>query len=197
MASKRPVVVIVGAGFGGLATVSALKNEAVDIVLVDQRNHHLFQPLLYQVATAWLSPADIAAPVRSVFSKQQNLNVVLGKVIGVDAAAHTVRIDNGARQGDLRYDFLVLATGARHDYFGNHQWETFAPGLKTVQDALAIRERLLMGFEMAEMAEDNVERDAYLTIVIVGGGATGVEMAGSIATTCKVMDTPLGKAWSA
>lgn len=185
MASKRPVVVIVGAGFGGLATVSALKNEAVDIVLIDQRNHHLFQPLLYQVATAWLSPADIAAPVRSIFSKQQNLTVALGKVIGVDDAGHTVRIDNGARQGDLKYDFLVLATGARHDYFGNNHWENFALGLKTVQDALAIRERLLTGFEMAEMATDTAERDANLTIVIVGGGATGVEMAGSIAELAK------------
>jgi NADH dehydrogenase FAD-containing subunit len=181
MASKRPVVVIVGAGFGGLAAVKALKQEAVDIVLIDQHNHHLFQPLLYQVATAWLSPADIAAPVRSVFSQQKNLNVVLGKVIGVDNAKRTVRIDNGARQGNLEYDFLVLATGAGHDYFGNHQWENFAPGLKTVHDALAIRERLLMGFEMAEMATDTAERDANLTIVIVGGGATGVEMAGSIA----------------
>lgn len=152
----------------------------MDIVLVDQHNHHLFQPLLYQVATAWLSPADIAAPVRSVFSKQKNLNVVLGKVIGVDVATRSVRIDNGARQGDLAYDFLVLAIGAGHDYFGN-QWQTFAPRLKTVQDALAIRERLLMGFELAEMAADAAERDANLTIVIVGGGATGVEMAGSIA----------------
>ena len=122
MESKRPVVVIVGAGFGGLATVSALKDEAVDIVLIDQRNHHLFQPLLYQVATAWLSPADIAAPVRSVFSKQKNLSVVLGKVIDVDVVTRSVRIDNGARQSNLDYDFLVLATGARHDYFGNHQW---------------------------------------------------------------------------
>ena len=181
MQNKRPVVVIVGAGFGGLATVSALKNETVDIVLIDQRNHHLFQPLLYQVATAWLSPADIAAPVRSIYSQQENLSVVLGKVIGVDVATRSVRIDNGARQGNMSYDFLVLATGARHDYFGNDQWEAFAPGLKTVQDALAIRERLLMAFEMAEMAEDVAERDAHLTIVIVGGGATGVEMAGSIA----------------
>lgn len=181
MANKRPVVVIVGAGFGGLAAVSALKNETVDIVLIDQRNHHLFQPLLYQVATAWLSPADIAAPVRSIFSLQENLKVVLGKVIGVDVATRCVRIDNGARQDTMSYDFLILATGARHDYFGNHQWEAFAPGLKTIQDALAIRARLLMAFEMAEMAENSAERDANLTIVIVGGGATGVEMAGSIA----------------
>ena len=181
MADRRPVVVIVGAGFGGLAAANALKNETVDIVLIDRHNHHLFQPLLYQVATAWLSPADIAAPVRSVFSSQENLDVVLGKVIGVDIATRTVRIDNGTRQSSLSYDFLILATGVRHDYFGNRQWEAFAPGLKTVQDALAIRERLLTGFEMAEMATDKAERDANLTIVIVGGGATGVEMAGSIA----------------
>jgi NADH dehydrogenase FAD-containing subunit len=179
METNRPVVVIAGAGFGGLAAVKALADEAVDLVLVDQRNYHLFQPLLYQVATAWLSPADIAAPIRSIFSRQKNLTVILGRVIGVDATRKTVKLDG--RQGDLSYDFLVLATGARHDYFGNDGWETFAPGLKTVDDALAIRERLLMGFEMAEMSTEAVERDANLTIVIVGGGATGVEMAGSIA----------------
>ena len=185
MENKRPVVVIVGAGFGGLAAVRALESEAVDIVLIDQRNHHLFQPLLYQVATAWLSPADIAAPIRSVFSQQENLVVILGKVTGVDPAARSVRIDNGAREGDLPYDFLVVATGVRHDYFGNDQWENFAPGLKTVEDAIAILERLLMAFEMAEMSTDTAERDANLTIVIVGGGATGVEMAGSIAELAK------------
>ena len=185
MESKRPLVVIVGAGFGGLAAVKALKNEALDIVLVDQNNHHLFQPLLYQVATAWLSPADIAAPIRSVFSRQENLVVILGKVIGVDTQARTVRIDHGTREGFLEYDFLVLATGARHDYFGNDQWEKFAPGLKTVEDAIAIRERLLMAFERAEMSSDPAEREANLTIAIVGGGATGVEMAGSIAELAK------------
>lgn len=185
MENKRPVVVVVGAGFGGLAAVKALESEAVDVVLIDQRNHHLFQPLLYQVATAWLSPADIAAPIRSVFSQQENLVVILGKVIGVDTAARTVRIDNGTREGDLQYDFLILATGVRHDYFGNDQWETCAPGLKTVEDAIAIRERLLMAFEMAEMSTETAERDANLTIVIVGGGATGVEMAGSIAELAK------------
>ncbi len=185
MENKRPVVVIVGAGFGGLAAVRALESEAVDIVLIDQRNHHLFQPLLYQVATAWLSPADIAAPIRSVFSQQENLVVILGKVTGVDPAARSVRIDNGAREGDLPYDFLVVATGVRHDYFGNDQWENFAPGLKTVEDAIAILERLLMAFEMAEMSTETAERDANLTIVIVGGGATGVEMAGSIAELAK------------
>jgi NADH dehydrogenase len=181
MEGKRPVVVIVGAGFGGLAATTALAGEPVDIVLVDQRNHHLFQPLLYQVATAWLSPADIAAPIRGIFSARKNVSVVLGSVAGADPARKTVSIDYGGRRGELPYDFLVLATGARHDYFGNDAWEAFAPGLKTVEDALSIRERLLMAFEMAEMSTDPAERDANLTIVIVGGGATGVEMAGSIA----------------
>lgn len=185
MKSGRPVVVIVGGGFGGLAAVKALANEAVDIVLIDQRNHHLFQPLLYQVATAWLSPAEIAAPVRSVFARQENVIVLLGKVVGVDAAARVVRIDTGLHQETVAYDYLILATGARHDYFGNDQWEAFAPGLKTIEDALAIRERLLLAFEMAEMSTDATERDANLTIVVVGGGATGVEMAGSIAELAK------------
>ena len=185
METKRPVVVIVGAGFGGLAAVKALADESVDIVLVDQRNHHLFQPLLYQVATAWLSPADIAAPIRGIFSQQENLIVILGKVVGVDTREKTVKVDNGSRQDELPYDFLVLATGAGHDYFGNDAWEAFAPGLKTIEDALSIRERLLMAFEMAEMATEATEREAKLTIVIVGGGATGVEMAGSIVELAK------------
>ncbi|MFT3847416.1 MAG: NAD(P)/FAD-dependent oxidoreductase [Propionivibrio sp.] len=181
MESKRPVVVVIGAGFGGLATVRALQAASVDLVLIDQRNHHLFQPLLYQVATAWLSPADIAAPIRSVFSRQENLSVVLGRVIGVDAEARIVRVDTGVRESAVAFDYLVLATGARHDYFGHDAWSVHAPGLKTIEDAVAIRERLLTAFEMAEMATDRAERDANLTIVIVGGGATGVEMAGSIA----------------
>ena len=150
MESKRPVVVIVGAGFGGLAAVKALEKEAVDLILVDQHNHHLFQPLLYQVATAWLSPADIAAPVRNVFSRQKNLSVVLGKVVAVDAGGNNLTIDNGMHVYEQAYDYLVLATGARHDYFGNDQWEAFAPGLKTLDDAIGIRERLLMAFERAE-----------------------------------------------
>lgn len=181
MERKRPVVAVIGAGFGGLAVVRALEAAPVDLVLIDQRNHHLFQPLLYQVATAWLSPADIAAPIRSVFSRQKNLAVVLGRVVGVDAEARTVCVDNGVRESTVAFDYLILATGARHDYFGNDAWGAYAPGLKTIEDAVAIRERLLTAFEMAEMATDIAERDANLTIVIVGGGATGVEMAGSIA----------------
>ncbi|WP_263771295.1 NAD(P)/FAD-dependent oxidoreductase [Propionivibrio soli] len=185
MSDVRPVVVVVGAGFGGLAAIKALAEEAVDVVLIDQRNHHLFQPLLYQVATAWLSPADIAAPVRSVFSRQKNLRVVLGRVTGVDASEHAVVVDLGTRQARIGYDYLVLATGARHDYFGHDHWERFAPGLKTIEDAIAIRERLLMAFERAEMATETSERDANLTVVVVGGGATGVEMAGSIVELAK------------
>ena len=185
MNGGRPIVVIVGAGFGGLSAIKALVDKAVDIVLIDEYNHHLFQPLLYQVATAWLSPADIAAPVRSVFAGYPNLSVVLGKVIDVDTAAGAVRIDNGLHQGNFPYDYLILATGARHDYFGNEHWAAFAPGLKTIEDAITIRERLLLAFEMAEMSTDAAERDANLTIVVVGGGATGVEMAGSIAELAK------------
>jgi NADH dehydrogenase len=181
MTQTRPRIIIVGAGFGGLSAAKALAAAAVDVVLVDQRNHHLFQPLLYQVATASLSPADIAAPIRSLLWDQKNLTVVLGKVIAVDTAAKTVGVDNGVRSGDIPYDYLVIATGARHAYFGNDSWEQFAPGLKTVEDATAIRHRLLMAFEQAEMATDMAERDRLLTIVIIGGGPTGVEMAGSIA----------------
>lgn len=180
MKTGRPIVVIVGAGFGGLAAVKALTNETADIILIDQHNHHLFQPLLYQVATAWLSPADIASPIRNLFSGQKNITVILGKVIGVDTTTRSVEYDNGVRTGSVNYDYLILATGARHDYFGNDPWEAHAPGLKTIEDATGIRERLLMAFELAEMATDPKEREASLTIVIVGAGATGVEMAGSI-----------------
>lgn len=179
--AARPRLVIIGAGFGGLSAAKTLARAAVDVVLIDQRNHHLFQPLLYQVATASLSPADIAVPIRSMLWDQDNLTVVLGKVTGINTEAQTVVLDNGVRSGDIPYDYLVVATGARHAYFGNDHWEAFAPGLKTVEDATAIRHRLLMAFELAEMATDVRERDHLLTIVIIGGGPTGVEMAGSIA----------------
>jgi NADH:ubiquinone reductase (H+-translocating) len=178
---KKPVVVIVGAGFGGLSAARALAGADVEIVLVDQRNHHIFQPLLYQVATACLSPADIAGPVRSILAKQDNASVVLGRVNGVDAAGRTLEIDHGDRHSTLAYDYLVLATGAQHAYFGNDHWADSAPGLKTIEDATSIRHRLLTAFERAEMSDDPAERDAYLTMVIVGGGPTGVELAGSIA----------------
>ncbi|MDB5801031.1 MAG: pyridine nucleotide-disulfide oxidoreductase family protein [Rhodocyclales bacterium] len=181
MAQARSRVVIIGAGFGGLSTAKALAGATVDVLLIDQRNHHLFQPLLYQVATASLSPADIAAPVRSLLSDQKNVSVILGKVTGIDSAARTVAVDNGVHAENIHYDYLVVATGARHAYFGKDHWESFAPGLKTIEDATAIRHRLLMAFELAEMATDTVERDRMLTMVIIGGGPTGVEMAGSIA----------------
>ena len=185
MAPQRPVVLIIGAGFGGLSAARALAHAPVAVVLVDQRNHHLFQPLLYQVATASLSPADIAAPVRSVLAAQRNVTVVLGQVTAVDTAARTVQVATSVRSEALAYDHLVIATGARHAYFGRDDWEAHAPGLKTVEDATAIRHRLLMAFERAEMATSEAERDACLRIVVIGGGPTGVEMAGSIAELAK------------
>jgi len=176
-ASKRPRVVIVGAGFGGLSAAKALSKADVDLTVVDRRNHHLFQPLLYQVATAALTPAQIASPVRSVLRHQANARVILGEVTGVDLAARTVR----TREAEFPYDVLVLATGATHAYFGHDEWEPLAPGLKTLDDAVAIRRRVLSAFEQAEISDDPVARARLLTFVLVGGGATGVEMAGAIA----------------
>ena len=178
MSASRPRVVIVGAGFGGLAAAQALEGAPVDITVIDRRNHHLFQPLLYQVATAGLSPADIAWPIRSILGGQRNAAVQLGSVSGVDVEDRAVLV--GGRR--VPYDFLVLATGARHAYFGNPQWETFAPGLKTIADATRIRERILVAFETAEAEQCEAgDRAKLLTFVIVGGGPTGVEMAGAIA----------------
>lgn len=182
---NRPAVVIVGAGFGGLSAARALASANVDILVVDQRNHHIFQPLLYQVATAGLSPAEIAGPIRSILAEQRNVTVMLGRVGGVDVQAKTICVDSGVRVEHIPYDYLILATGARHAYFGNDHWEACAPGLKTIEDATAIRRRLLWAFERAEMAHDVAERDAHLTIVVVGGGPTGVELAGSIAELAK------------
>jgi NADH dehydrogenase FAD-containing subunit len=172
-----PHVVVVGGGFGGVATVRGLHAAPCRIALIDQRNYHLFQPLLYQVATASLSPADIATPVRGMFRGQANVRVLLGQVTGVDAAAKTVLLDRGA----IPYDHLVLATGARHSYSGRDDWARFAPGLKSIEDSTAIRRRLLLAFEEAESAATEAERCAWLTFVIVGGGPTGVELAGAIA----------------
>jgi NADH dehydrogenase len=168
---------VVGAGFGGLEAVRALRHAPVEITLVDRRNHHLFQPLLYQVATAALSPADIAWPIRSVFRRDRNVTVLLAEVTGIDAAARTVEAGGVA----LPYDMLVLATGATHAYFGHEEWAADAPGLKTVEDATELRRRLLTAFERAELAEDPVERRRLLTFAVVGGGPTGVEMVGAIA----------------
>ncbi len=171
-------VVIVGGGFGGLAAARGLADAPVRVTLIDRRNHHLFQPLLYQVATAGLNPADIAAPIRTMLADQTNARVLLGEVIDVDPGAGNVTLDDGTVIG---FDHLVLASGTTHSYFGHDDWEAHAPGLKTVEDALEIRRRILLAFERAERATDPAERDANLTFVVVGGGPTGVEMAGAIA----------------
>jgi NADH:ubiquinone reductase (H+-translocating) len=171
-------VVIVGGGFGGLKCALALRGSDVKVTLVDRQNYHLFQPLLYQVATAGLSPADVAVPIRSLFRKMPCLEVRLDEVTGIDPARKVVLL---AETGELSYDTLVLATGARHSYFAHPEWETLAPGLKTLDDATSIRARILLAFERAETCKDKAEQDAWLTFVIVGGGPTGVELAGAIA----------------
>jgi NADH dehydrogenase len=175
--SNRPHVLIVGAGFGGLGAARALKTAPVDVTIVDRRNHHTFQPLLYQVATASLSPADIAKPIRSILRNQENIRAVLmAEAISVDPKARILQTDSGP----LAYDYLVLATGARHSYFGHDDWEPYAPGLKSLEDGLEIRRRILSAFEEAERTEDDVERDRLLTFVVIGGGPTGVELAGAV-----------------
>lgn len=173
-----PHVVVVGAGFGGLKVAHGLRLAACRVTVIDKHNYHLFQPLLYQVATASLSPADIATPIRSLFRDQHNVRVLLGEVADVDAVARQVVLSDGAR---IAYDYLVLATGARHSYFGRDDWELHAPGLKRIDDATAIRHRLLLAFEQAENCADPEERQRLLTFIIVGGGPTGVELAGAIA----------------
>ncbi len=173
----RPRVVIVGAGFGGLSAAKALRKADVRVTLLDQRNHHLFQPLLYQVATAGLSPGQIATPIRTVLRDQKNAEVLLGTVTGVDKDHRCVRMGGH----EINYDYLVLATGARHSYFGRDDWESFAPGLKSLEDATELRKRILLAFERAELEEDASARQRYLTFVVIGAGPTGVEMAGSIA----------------
>jgi NADH dehydrogenase len=170
-------VVIVGAGFGGLAAAQELAGAAVRITIIDQRNHHLFQPLLYQVATAVLATSEIAWPIRYLVRKRQEVTTLLGVVNGVDAQSRTILLQDGAV---VSFDTLVLATGARHAYFGHDEWEPFAPGLKTLEDATSIRRRVLLSLERAERESDPERRAALLTYVIVGGGPTGVEMAGAI-----------------
>jgi NADH:ubiquinone reductase (H+-translocating) len=174
----RPHVVIVGGGFAGLSAARALEDAPVRITLLDRTNHHLFQPLLYQVATAVLNPSDISVPIRWLLRKQQNATVVMADVDRIDADGKTVSLDSGTVR--LSFDFLVLAAGARHAYFGNPEWEQHAPGLKSIEDALEMRRRFLLSFEAAERASAAGERDALLTFVIVGGGPTGVELAGMI-----------------
>lgn len=173
----RHRVVIVGGGFGGLRAAKRLAGVDADVTLVDRRNHHLFQPLLYQVATAGLNPADIADPIRRILRDQTNVEVLLAEAVRVRADDRVLELD----AGELRYDTLVLATGARHSYFGHDEWEADAPGLKSVEDALEIRRRILSAFERAERATDPAERRRLLTFVVVGGGPTGVELAGAIA----------------
>lgn len=173
----RPRVVIVGAGFGGLSAARELARDPVDVTVIDRRNYHLFQPLLYQVATAALSPAEIAGPIRAIFAKQRNARVLMAKVDGVDVEKRLVLTDTGP----VPYDRLILATGARHAYFGHDEWEQFAPGLKKIEDATAIRRKILEAFERAETADDPAERARLLTFAVIGGGPTGVELAGAIA----------------
>lgn len=181
MQNRRAQVVIVGAGFAGLEAAKALARTAADVTIVDRHNHHTFQPLLYQVATAALSSPDIAWPIRSILRRQDNVRVVMADVDGVDVHAHEVH----AGTLSLPYDYLVLATGVSHSYFGHDEWAPFAPGLKTVDDALEVRRRILLAFERAELTENKTERRKLLTFVVVGGGPTGVEMAGAIADVAR------------
>jgi NADH dehydrogenase len=178
---SKPRVVIVGGGFGGLSTAKGLAYTPFDVTLIDRNNHHLFQPLLYQVATAGLSPADIASPIRGILSGQRNARIMLADVSGVDVVRKEV-IADGGRVG---YDYLVVATGARRGYFGHDGWAAFAPGLKTIDDATHLRRRILLAFERAENEADADERRRLMTFVVVGGGPTGVEMAGAIAELAK------------
>ncbi|HET6971644.1 MAG TPA: NAD(P)/FAD-dependent oxidoreductase [Phenylobacterium sp.] len=177
MSGSRPRVVIVGAGFGGLTAARALAKVEADVTVIDRRNHHLFQPLLYQVATAGLAPTQIATPIRQILGRQPNVHIELDEVTGVDLEARWVRLGERA----IAYDQLVLATGATHAYFGRDEWARHAPGLKSLEDALALRSRVLLALESAELDMDRDARGRLLTFVVVGGGPTGVELAGAIA----------------
>lgn len=182
MVAKPHHVVVIGGGFGGLATARALSRARVLVTLIDRRNFHLFQPLLYQVATGGLSPANIASPLRWILHEQQNVQVLLGEVVDVDAQGRAVLLADGHR---LPYDSLVIATGATHSYFGHPEWERFAPGLKTLEDATEIRRRVLIAFEAAERERDPARMHRWLSFVVVGGGPTGVELAGAIAEVAR------------
>lgn len=175
--ARVPHVVIVGGGFGGLFAAKALDGAPVRVTVLDRTNHHVFQPLLYQVASAGLSPAEIAQPIRSILADQANVEVLLAEVTSIDLAAHRVAL----KDGTVDYDWLILATGAETSYFGHDEWETFAPGLKSLDDALEIRQRVLLAFETAERTTDAARREQLLSFVVIGGGATGVELAGALA----------------
>jgi NADH dehydrogenase FAD-containing subunit len=182
MRDSAPRVVIVGGGFGGLAAAKALGKTDAGVVLIDRQNHHLFQPLLYQVATSVLSPAQIASPIRGILKTQRNTTVILGEVTGVDRAQRRVFVDSADREGvALEYDYVILATGASHSYFGHDEFARFAPGLKSLADAVSIRNQVLRAFELAEAEEDPKRHGNLLTFVLVGAGPTGVEMAGALA----------------
>lgn len=182
MTADAPIVVVVGGGFGGLMAARALKHAPVKVVLIDKTNHHLFQPLLYQVATSVLSPGQIASPIRGILQNQKNATVMLGTVTGVNAAPRQIVVDFNDRKGvSIAYDYLVLATGQSQSYFGHSEFEQFAPGIKSLADAVAVRNKILNAFETAEAEEDPQKHQELLTLVLVGGGPTGVEMASAIA----------------
>ncbi|HKE37492.1 MAG TPA: NAD(P)/FAD-dependent oxidoreductase [Candidatus Baltobacteraceae bacterium] len=184
--SRKPVVVIIGGGFAGIKAARALKGSNAEIILIDRRNHHIFQPLLYQVATAFLSPADIAAPIRQIEETQANVSVALAEVTGIDVASQTVSVyAENAGTRTLSFDYLVVATGAQSTYFGHDEFAEFAPSLKTLADAEEIRAKILRGYEIATVTADPAERSRQLTFAIVGGGPTGVELAASLATMAR------------
>ncbi|MDQ6827582.1 MAG: NAD(P)/FAD-dependent oxidoreductase [Gemmatimonadota bacterium] len=175
--SSRPRVVVLGGGFGGLYAARVLRAAAADVTLIDRTNHHVFQPLLYQVATAVLAPSDIASPIRYLLRKQRNTTVLMAEVKGIDVDRRAVMLGDGT---EVPYDYVIVATGSRHSYFAHPEWEPIAPGLKSIEDARLVRHRFLSAFELAEKSDDVAERDALMTFVIVGGGPTGVELAGMI-----------------
>src|SRR6516225_196468 len=184
---ERKRVVIIGGGFAGIAAAHALRQADAEVLMIDRRNHHIFQPLLYQVATAVLSPADIAAPIRQLEAKQRNVSVLLAEVTGVNVASRTIEVASpgtGARK--IAFDYLVVATGMRPNYFGHDEFTRHAPGLKSLGDAETIRAKILGAFELAEMTEDEAERARQMTFVLVGAGPTGVELAASLAQMVKV-----------
>ncbi len=182
MDSSRKHVVVVGGGFGGISVVKELKKSNVNVTLVDKRNHHLFQPLLYQVATAALNPGDIAMPIRGIFSKYDNVRTVMDRVVEIDKESQSIQLESG---DSLNFDYLILAPGAQYNYFGNNDWAEHAPGLKTLANALEIREKILVSLEKADQISDKEKRKPYLRYVVIGAGPTGVETAGAIAEIAK------------